>query len=155
MGPPGSPPATVALTQPKLQPMDLTSLKAVVAELAPALLPSRFEKAQQGRGHALQLGLRSLNGIHWLELSWQAEAPRLHAIAPPPRQGEGSTLAQQLQHGLRGLALIHLQQVGWARVPSTPCGNPSGWRRGFLLAVGASRADNACSNWVRTNTTPL
>ena len=116
MGPPGSPPATVALTQPKLQPMDLTSLKAVVAELAPALLPSRFEKAQQGRGHALQLGLRSLNGIHWLELSWQAEAPRLHAIAPPPRQGEGSTLAQQLQHGLRGLALIHLQQVGWERV---------------------------------------
>ncbi|MEB3233861.1 MAG: NFACT RNA binding domain-containing protein [Cyanobacteriota bacterium] len=96
--------------------MDLTSLQAVLSELRPALLPSRFEKAQQATPQSLQLGLRSLQGIHWLELSWLAEAPRLHAIAPPPRQGEGSTLAQQLQHGLRGLALVQLAQSGWERV---------------------------------------
>jgi predicted ribosome quality control (RQC) complex YloA/Tae2 family protein len=96
--------------------MDVTSLKAVLAELRPWLLPSRFEKAQQGSPQALQLGLRSLDGVRWLELSWLAEAPRLHGIAPPPRQGDGSTLARQLQHGLRGLALVDLVQSGWERV---------------------------------------
>lgn len=96
--------------------MDVTSLRAVLAEMRRGLLPSRFEKAQQADGQRLQLGLRSLEGSHWLELSWLAEAPRLLAIDPPPRQGEGSTLAQQLQHGLRGLALVELDQQGWERV---------------------------------------
>ncbi|MFO7628009.1 MAG: NFACT family protein, partial [Prochlorococcaceae cyanobacterium] len=99
-----------------LQALDVTSLKAVLAELRATLLPARFEKAQQRDSHTVQLGLRSLSGRPWLELSWQAEAPRLLAIPPPPRQGEGSTLAQQLQHGLRGLALVALEQQGWERV---------------------------------------
>ena len=88
----------------------------MLAEWRPLLLPSRFEKAQQASPQALQIGLRSLSGSHWLEISWQAEAARLHTIPPPPRQGDGSTLAQQLQHGLRGLALIEIQQQGWERV---------------------------------------
>jgi predicted ribosome quality control (RQC) complex YloA/Tae2 family protein len=46
--------------------MDLTTLRAVVAELGPQLVPSRFEKAQQPAGQRLQLGLRSLEGLHWL-----------------------------------------------------------------------------------------
>jgi len=96
--------------------MDLTTLRAVLAELQPQLVPARFEKAQQPTAQRLQLGLRSLSGLHWLELSWLAEAPRLHGIDPPPRQGEGSTLAQQLQHGLRGLALVSLSQHGWERI---------------------------------------
>jgi predicted ribosome quality control (RQC) complex YloA/Tae2 family protein len=100
----------------RLQAMDLTSLQAVLAEWRTVLLPSRFEKAQQGSSHSLQIGLRHLRGMQWLELSWQAEAARVHAIAPPPRQGEGSTLAQQLQHGLRGLALIAIEPPGWERV---------------------------------------
>lgn len=105
------PPATLSL-----QAMDLTTLLAVLAELRPLLLPSRFEKAQQSDGQTLQLGFRSLSGRHWLELSWQAEAPRLYAIAPPPRGGDGSTLAQQVQHGLSGLALVGLHQQGMERV---------------------------------------
>ncbi len=96
--------------------MDVTSLRAVLAEMRPVVLPSRFEKAQQADSHRLQLGLRSLQGSRWLELSWLAEAPRLLLIDPPPRQGDGSTLAQQLQHGLRGLALVSLEQQGWERV---------------------------------------
>ena len=96
--------------------MDLTSLKAVLAELRAQMLPARFEKAQQPTPHAVQLGLRGLAGMHWLVLSWQAEAPRCHSVAPPPRLGDGSTLAQQLQHGLRGLALVELRQQGWERV---------------------------------------
>jgi predicted ribosome quality control (RQC) complex YloA/Tae2 family protein len=100
----------------RLQAVDVTTLRAVLAEWRPLLLPSRFEKAQQASPQALQIGLRSLSGINWLELSWQAEAARLHTIPPPPRQGDGSTLAQQLQHGLRGLALVEIQQQGWERV---------------------------------------
>jgi predicted ribosome quality control (RQC) complex YloA/Tae2 family protein len=88
----------------------------VLAEWRPLLLPSRFEKAQQASPHALQIGLRSLSGAHWLELSWQADAARLHTIPPPPRPGDGSTLAQQLQHALRGLALVEIRQQGWERV---------------------------------------
>ena len=117
---PGSPvlesPVTVSLVTAPLQAMDLTTLRAVLAELRPLLLPSRFEKAQQSDGQTLQLGFRSLVGRHWLELSWQAEAPRLLAIAPPPRAGDGSTLAQQVQHGLSGLALVGLHQEGMERV---------------------------------------
>ena len=99
-----------------LQAMDLTSLRAVLSELQPQLLPSRFEKAQQADSHTLQLGFRTLRQRLWLELSWQAEAPRLLAIEAPPRHGDGSTLAQQLQHGLGGLALVSLEQPGWERV---------------------------------------
>ena len=109
-------PVTASLVTAPLQAMDLTTLRAVLAELRPLLLPSRFEKAQQSDGQTLQLGFRSLAGRHWLELSWQAEAPRLLAIAPPPRAGDGSTLAQQVQHGLSGLALVGLQQEGMERV---------------------------------------
>ena len=99
-----------------VQPLDATALRAVLAELRPALLPSRFEKAQQSGSRTVQLGLRSLAGSFWLELSWRPEAPLLLAIPPPPRQGDGSTLARQLQHGLRGLSLVSLEQQGWERV---------------------------------------
>jgi predicted ribosome quality control (RQC) complex YloA/Tae2 family protein len=100
----------------RLQPIDATTLRALVAELRGALVPSRFEKAQQPDGQTLQLALRHLDGVQWLELSWLAEAPRLLAIPPPPRQGEGSTLASQVQHALRGLALVAIRQEGWERV---------------------------------------
>ena len=52
----------------------------------------------------------------WLELSWQADAPRLVQIPAPPRQGAGSTLAKQIQHALRQMALIGLDQQGFERV---------------------------------------
>ncbi len=99
-----------------MQSQDTTTLRAVVAELAPQLLPARFEKAQQPRPQALQLGFRTAGSRLWLEVSWQADDARCHAIPPPPRQGEGSTLAQQLQHGLGGLALVSLDQPPWERV---------------------------------------
>jgi len=99
-----------------IQAIDATTLRALLAELTSVLVPSRFEKAQQSDPHTVQLALRGLEGCHWLELGWQAEAPRLHGIDAPPRQGDGSTLAQQLQHGLRGLALVSIDQQGWERV---------------------------------------
>ena len=99
-----------------LQPMDLTTLRAVLWDLRPRLVPSRFEKAQQPDPGTIQLGCRSLKGMVWLELSWQAEAPRLVEVNAPPRSGSGSTFAQQLQHSLRQLALVELHQSGFERV---------------------------------------
>ena len=99
-----------------LQPMDLTTLRAVLWDLRPKLVPSRFEKAQQPDPGTIQLGCRSLKGMVWLELSWQAEAPRLVEVNAPPRSGSGSTFAQQLQHSLRQMALVDLHQSGFERV---------------------------------------
>jgi predicted ribosome quality control (RQC) complex YloA/Tae2 family protein len=99
-----------------LQVMDLTSLRAVLADLRGQMIPSRFEKAQQPNPQSLQLGFRTLKGMIWLELSWQAEAARLVQIPAPRRIGAGSTLAQQVQHGLRQLALVELEQQGFERV---------------------------------------
>ena len=99
-----------------LQVMDLTSLRAVLADLRAQIIPSRFEKAQQPNQQSLQLGFRTLKGMVWLELSWQADAARLVQIPPPSRIGSGSTLAQQVQHGLRQLALVDLEQRNFERV---------------------------------------
>jgi len=101
---------------PLLQAMDITTVRAVLSEIRPLLVPSRFEKAQQPDAQTLHIGLRALEGLHWLEISWQAEAPRLLLIPPPDRVGEGSTLARQLQHSLHRLALVALPQEGFERV---------------------------------------
>ena len=111
--------------------MDLTTLRAVLSDLRPKLLPSRFEKAQQPDPATLQLGFRSLQGMLWLELSWQADAPRLVQIPPPPRQGAGSTLSQQIQHSLRQMALIELVQTGLSGWWS------SGWHQGPAMPFSA------------------
>lgn len=73
--------------RPSAQGMDVTTVRAVVSDLRRRLLPSRFEKAQQPDPHSLQLGFRTLTGMVWLELSWQADLPRLVLIPPPRRQG--------------------------------------------------------------------
>ena len=99
-----------------MQPQDTTTLRGVVSELKAELVPSRFEKAQQAESGGVQLAFRTLKQRLWLALHWQADCPRFHAIEPPPRLGEGSTLAQQLQYGLKGLALVRLEQLPWERV---------------------------------------
>ena len=99
-----------------LQVMDLTSLRAVLGDLRGQIIPSRFEKAQQPDPQSLQLGFRTLSGMVWLELSWQADAARMVQIPPPSRIGAGSTLAQQIQHGLKQLALVALEQRDFERV---------------------------------------
>jgi len=101
---------------PSPQVMDFTTLRAVVNDLRGRILPSRFEKAQQADGQTLQLGFRTLKGMVWLELSWRADCPRLVQIPAPPKQGSGSTLAQQTQHSLRQLALVAIEQQDFERV---------------------------------------
>ncbi|MEB3159682.1 MAG: NFACT RNA binding domain-containing protein [Synechococcus sp.] len=111
---------------PSPQVMDFTTLRAVVSDLRCRMLPSRFEKAQQPDGQTLQLGFRTLKGMVWLELSWKADCPRLTQIPAPPKQGSGSTLAQQSQHSLRQLALVEIAQEGFERVVSFGFANRPG-----------------------------
>ena len=99
-----------------LQVMDLTSLRAVLADLRQQIIPSRFEIAQQPDSQTIQIGLRTLKGMNWLELSWLAYAPRLVQISTPSRQGSESTLAQQIQHALNHMALVELKQKGFERI---------------------------------------
>lgn len=99
-----------------MQQQDFTTLWAVCHELDQQVAPSRFVKAQQTDGATIHVGLRTVDAHRWLELSWSAAAPRFHPCLPPPRQGAGSTLAQQLRHGLRGLALTALRQPPWERI---------------------------------------
>ncbi len=99
-----------------IQIMDLTTLKAVVFELKQDIVPSRFEKAQQIDSNTLQMGFRTLKNLTWLEISWQAESPRIVETTPPKRLGENSTLAKQLKHVLTNLALVEIEQTGFERV---------------------------------------
>lgn len=99
-----------------VQQQDFTTLCAVCHGLDQQVVPGRFVKAQQTDGTTIHVGLRTISTHLWLELSWSAEAPRFHPCLPPPRQGAGSTLAQQLHHGLRGLALTALRQPPWERI---------------------------------------
>ncbi|KGG12927.1 MULTISPECIES: Rqc2 family fibronectin-binding protein [Prochlorococcus] len=96
--------------------MDITSIKAVVVELRKKIIPSRFEKAQQPEANTLQIGLRTIKELIWIELSWDAYSARLVEIAPPPKTSGESTLAKQVNHGLNQMALIDLKQKGFERV---------------------------------------
>ncbi len=109
-----------------VQQQDFTTLCAVCHELDHQAVPSRFVKAQQTDGTTIHVGLRTISTHLWLELSWSAEAPRFHPCLPPPRQGAGSTLAQQLHHGLRGLALTALRQPPWERIVQLEFGKRPG-----------------------------
>ena len=63
-----------------IQIMDLTTLKAVVFELTQDIVPSRFETAQQIDSHTIQLGLRTLEKLTWIEISWLPESPVIVSI---------------------------------------------------------------------------
>ncbi|WP_034416907.1 Rqc2 family fibronectin-binding protein [Candidatus Synechococcus spongiarum] len=109
-----------------MQQQDFTTLRAVCHELDQQVAPSRFVKAQQSDGATIHMGLRTVSIHLWLELSWSAAAPRFHPCPPPPRQGAGSTLAQQFHHGLRGLALTALRQPPWERIVQLEFGKRPG-----------------------------
>ncbi len=100
----------------KLQAMDVTSLKAVLADLRTKIIPSRFEKVKQSDANTLQLGFRSLRTFTWIEISWHADSSRIIEIKQPLKTIGISTLANQIQHGLKEMALVELKQHGFERV---------------------------------------
>ena len=66
--------------------------------------------------NTLQIAFRTLEKVHWIELSWNADCARIVEIEPPRRYEGESTLSKQIKIGSRGMALIELRQEGFERV---------------------------------------
>lgn len=100
-----------------MQPVDLTTLTALSAELRANWLPARLEQVYQRDRFTLALGLRTLDQRGWLTLSWHPQAARICIADPPPRTPDTFTFSQQLRHQLNGLALVTIQAIApWERV---------------------------------------
>lgn len=100
-----------------MQPVDLTTLRAVYAELRAGWLPARLEQVYQRDRATIALALRTLKGRDWLTLSWHPQAARLCMEDPPPRIPDTFTFSDQLRHQLQGLALIAMPLISpWERV---------------------------------------
>ena len=96
--------------------MDVTSIKSILHYLSREILPSKFEKAQQPEPNTIQIGLRGINNISWIEVSWQGDCARIIKINPPNKLGSESTLAKQLSYGLKYMALVSIEQDKFERV---------------------------------------
>jgi len=96
--------------------MDVTSIKSILHYLSNEIIPSKFEVAQQPEQNTIQICLRGINNIYWLEISWQADNARILKIERPEKIGSNSTLAQQLSCGLKYMALVSLKQDQFERV---------------------------------------
>jgi predicted ribosome quality control (RQC) complex YloA/Tae2 family protein len=100
-----------------LQPVDFTTLMAACAELQTDWLPARLEQVYQRDRHTIALALRTLDQRAWLTLSWHPQAARVCIGDPPPRVPDTFTFSQQLQHQLKGLALVKIEAIApWERV---------------------------------------
>ncbi len=99
-----------------IQIMDITTLKAVLADLRERIIPSRIEKIQQSDSHTIQIAFRTLKKVSWIEMSWHAESARIVEIERPKQiQGE-STLSKQIKFGSKDMALIDIKQKGFERI---------------------------------------
>ena len=96
--------------------MDVTSIKSVLHYLSKEILPSKFEVAQQPEPNTIQIGLRGINNISWIEVSWQGDCARIIKINRPDKLGSESTLAKQLSYGLKYMALVSIEQDKFERV---------------------------------------
>ena len=96
--------------------MDVTSIKSILHYLSREILPSKFETAQQPEPNTIQIGLRGINNISWIEVSWQGDCARIIKINRPDKLGSESTLAKQLSHGLKYMALVSIEQDKFERV---------------------------------------
>jgi predicted ribosome quality control (RQC) complex YloA/Tae2 family protein len=88
-----------------MQPVDLTTLTALCAELRAAWIPARLEQVYQRDRFCVALGLRTLEQRGWLNLCWHPQAAHLALGDAPPRMPDTFTFSQQLKHLLGGLTL--------------------------------------------------
>lgn len=99
-----------------MQPVDVTTLNAICAELRSHWLPARFEQAYQRDRFTVMIALRTLKKRGWLTISWHPQAARLHIGDPPPRTPDTFTFSQQLRHQIGNLALVAIEPVSpWER----------------------------------------
>lgn len=115
-----------------MQPFDYTTLRAVCFDLQD-WLPSRLEQVVQRDRYTLCFLLRTLQDKRWLTLCWHPQAARLHLDEPPPREPDTFTFSQQLQHQLKGLALVSIGPIcDWERAVelcfAARPGDPILWR---------------------------
>jgi predicted ribosome quality control (RQC) complex YloA/Tae2 family protein len=90
---------------------------AACAELQTDWLPARLEQVYQRDRYTIALALRTLDQRAWLTLSWHPQAARICIGDPPPRVPDTFTFSQQLQHQLKGLALVTIEAIApWERV---------------------------------------
>lgn len=101
----------------KIQPVDYTTLVALVSELQRDWLPSRLEQIYQYDRHTICLALRTLEKRDWLWISWHPQAARIHMGDRPPRDPDTFTFSEQLRHLIKGSALIGIEFIQpWERV---------------------------------------
>ncbi len=99
-----------------MQTFDFTTLTAVCSDIRAHWLPSRIEQVYQRNSYTIAIALRTIKQRSWLEISWQAQAARLHIGDPPPRIPDTFTFSQQLVHQLGGLALVSIDIIDpWER----------------------------------------
>jgi len=96
--------------------MDITSIRSVLHFLSKEILPSKFETAQQPEQNTIRIGFRGLNNLNWIEACWQGDCARITKIKRPEKIGASSTLAKQLSHGLKYMALVGIKQDKFDRV---------------------------------------
>ena len=100
-----------------MQPVDLTAVRAIHAELRGAWVPARFEQAYQRDRYTIAIALRTFEGRRWLDLAWHPQAARIAQAEPPPRGPDGYSFSDQLRHQLGGLALTAVELLDpWERV---------------------------------------
>lgn len=99
-----------------MQPVDITTLKAICHELAVQWLPARCEQVVQCDPNTVCLGLRTIERRGWLTISWHPQAARIHIGSAPPKRPDTFTFSQQLKHQFNGLALTHIEFLSpWER----------------------------------------
>ncbi|MEM9807075.1 MAG: NFACT RNA binding domain-containing protein [Cyanobacteria bacterium P01_D01_bin.56] len=99
-----------------MQPVDLTTLKAICHELTVQWLPARCEQVVQCDPNTVCLGLRTIERRGWLTISWHPQAARIHIGASPPKRPDTFTFSQQLKHQFSGLALTRIEFLSpWER----------------------------------------
>ncbi|MEM7065049.1 MAG: NFACT RNA binding domain-containing protein [Cyanobacteria bacterium P01_B01_bin.77] len=99
-----------------MQPVDITTLRAICDELTTQWLPARCDQVVQRDPHTICLGLRTFDRRGWLTISWHPQAARIHMGAAPPKRPDTFTFSQQLKHQFSGLALTSIEFLApWDR----------------------------------------
>ncbi|EKV02791.1 putative RNA-binding protein, snRNP like protein [Leptolyngbya sp. PCC 7375] len=99
-----------------MQPVDITTLRAICGELSSEWLPARCEQVVQRDRNTVCLGLRTFNRRGWLIISWHPQAARIHMGMAPPKRPDTFTFSQQLKHQFSGLALTKINFLApWER----------------------------------------
>jgi predicted ribosome quality control (RQC) complex YloA/Tae2 family protein len=97
---------------------DFWTTAAIADELRLAVAPGRVQQVLQVDAASLALEVYAGRERHYVLLSADPQAPRVHLLSEKPRRGvdTASTLLQLLRKYVRGAALVAVHQPPWERV---------------------------------------